>query len=44
MMHEGRIILDIMGKEREEMTVEQLIELFGKKSGTQLDNDRMLLG
>jgi putative ABC transport system ATP-binding protein len=44
MMHEGRIILDIMGKEREEMTVERLIELFGKKSGTQLDNDRMLLG
>lgn len=44
MMHEGRIILDISGKEREEMTVERLIEQFGSKSGTKLDNDRMLLG
>lgn len=43
MMHEGRIILDLQGKERKEMTVEKLIDLFGKKSGTQLDNDRMLL-
>jgi len=44
MMHEGRIILDISGKEREEMTVERLVEQFGNKSGTRLDNDRMLLG
>lgn len=44
MMHEGRVILDIEGKERENMTVEGLIELFGKKSGSMLDNDRMLLG
>ncbi|MGI6778894.1 MAG: ABC transporter ATP-binding protein [Acetivibrionales bacterium] len=44
MMHEGRIILDLKGKERENMTVERLIEQFGQKSGTQLDNDRMLLG
>lgn len=43
MMHEGRIILDLQGKEREEMTVERLIEQFGKKSGTELDNDRLLL-
>ncbi len=43
MMHEGSIILDISGKEREEMTVDRLIDLFGKKSGEILDNDRMLL-
>jgi len=43
MMHEGRIILDLKGKEREKMTVEGLIELFSKRSGSQLDNDRMLL-
>jgi len=43
MMHEGRIILGFKGKEREEMTVERLIEQFGNKSGTLLDNDRMLL-
>ena len=43
MMHEGRIIFDLEGEEREKMSVEQLIEQFKNKSGTQLDNDRMLL-
>jgi putative ABC transport system ATP-binding protein len=43
MMHEGQNILDLSGNERKEMTVEKLIELFGKKSGTELDNDRLLL-
>ncbi|GAA0180530.1 ATP-binding cassette domain-containing protein [Clostridium sediminicola] len=43
MMNEGRIILDIKGKERENMTVDSLIEQFSKKSGTRLNNDRMLL-
>lgn len=43
MMHEGQIILDLSGEERVHMTVEGLIERFGKKSGTELDNDRLLL-
>jgi putative ABC transport system ATP-binding protein len=43
MMHEGRIILDLSGAERAEMTVERLIEQFGRKSGAELDNDRLLL-
>ncbi len=44
MMHEGRIILDLSGKERETMTVEDLIDQFEQKAGAELDNDRMLLG
>lgn len=44
MMHDGRIILDISGDERKEMTVEKLIDLFGRRSGEELDNDRLLLG
>lgn len=44
MMHDGRIILDLFGPERKEMTVERLVEQFGRKSGTELDNDRLLLG
>jgi putative tryptophan/tyrosine transport system ATP-binding protein len=44
MMHEGKIIMDIQGAERDQMTVERLIEQFEKKSGEELDNDRMLLG
>ena len=43
MMHEGRIILDLQGRERTEMTVEKLIEHFSRKSGEVLDNDRLLL-
>lgn len=43
MMHEGKIIMDLQGQERSNMTVERLIEQFGKRSGEELDNDRMLL-
>ncbi|MEA4924731.1 MAG: ATP-binding cassette domain-containing protein [Syntrophomonadaceae bacterium] len=43
MMHEGRIIMDLQGKERENMTVELLVKQFGSRSGTELDNDRLLL-
>lgn len=43
MMHEGRIIMDLKGREREAMTVEGLMELFTRKSGQELDNDRLLL-
>ena len=43
MMHEGRIILDLQEAEREEITVEKLVQLFGLKSGAELDNDRLLL-
>jgi putative ABC transport system ATP-binding protein len=43
MLDSGRIILDISGKERDEMTVPHLLELFSRKSNSVLDNDRMLL-
>jgi putative ABC transport system ATP-binding protein len=41
MMHEGQIIMDLTGKERENMTVELLIKQFENRSGTELDNDRL---
>lgn len=43
MMDSGRIILDISGKEREEMTVSRLMELYSQSGAGTLDNDRMLL-
>lgn len=43
MMKDGRIILDIAGKQRENMTVEILLEMFCEKAGEALDNDRILL-
>ena len=43
MMDEGKIVLDISGEERQNMTVESVMELFKQKSQKALDNDRMLL-
>lgn len=43
MMDDGRIILDISGSERDEMTVEGLLALYSRESKKQLANDRMLL-
>jgi len=43
MMDEGKIILDIEGAERSEMTPEKLVELFSSESKKKLTNDRMML-
>ena len=43
MMHEGRIILDIKGEEKQKLTVEDLMKRFGKASGEAFANDRALL-
>ena len=43
MMNNGRIILDIKGEEKKNLTVEQLLHKFTEISGTELANDRMLL-
>ncbi len=43
MMDSGKIILDIAGEERKNMTVNGLLERFRTISSKELDNDRMLL-
>ena len=43
MMADGRIVLDIQGKERAGLTVEDLLEQFRLGAGRELDNDRILL-
>lgn len=43
MMNAGKIILDISGKEREKMTVSDLLKLYSSNSDEELDNDRILL-
>jgi len=43
MMHEGRVILDIKGQERNNMTITHLLEMFEKASGSHMNNDRMIL-
>ena len=43
MMAGGRIVLDVSGAERAGMTVQDLLERFRAGTGTELDNDRILL-
>ncbi|MCM1364452.1 MAG: ABC transporter ATP-binding protein [Faecalibacterium sp.] len=43
MLHEGRIILDISGEEKKNLTVEILLHKFEEVSGTEFANDRALL-
>lgn len=43
MMHEGRIIYDVSGEEKKNLTVEALIAKFSQTSGEEFANDRALL-
>lgn len=43
MMADGRIVLDVAGREREGLTVPDLLEKFRAGAGQALDNDRILL-
>lgn len=43
MMNDGRIIYDVAGKEKENLTVDDLLKKFAEASGGQFANDRMLL-
>lgn len=43
MMNNGSIIYDVSGKERESISVNDLLSKFKEVSGKMLDNDRMLL-
>lgn len=43
MLHEGRVVFDVKGKDREGLTVADLLELFHKASGLELDDDSLLL-
>ena len=43
MMNEGRIILDIVGEEKKNLTIEMLMDAFAQASGEAFANDRILL-
>ena len=44
MMHEGRIILDVSGEDKQKLTVEDLMHEFEKLSGEAFASDKALLG
>jgi putative ABC transport system ATP-binding protein len=43
MMHEGNIILDVKGEEKQNLTVPDLLKMFERASGEEMTSDRMLL-
>ena len=43
MMYDGVVLLDVSGEEKKNLTVEQLLNLFSKASGSDEANDKMLL-
>ena len=43
MMHEGRIVVDVAGEEKKKLTREDLMGLFEKAAGQQLNSDKLLL-
>ena len=43
MLHEGRIVVDVSGEEKKNLTVEDLLALFTKASGTVFASDRAIL-
>lgn len=43
MMYDGRVVVDVAGEEKKKLTVEQLLELFSKASGSDEVNDKLLL-
>ncbi|MCD8171324.1 MAG: ABC transporter ATP-binding protein [Clostridiales bacterium] len=43
MMHDGRIIYDVSGEEKKNLTVDDLLKKFAEASGGEFANDRMML-
>jgi len=43
MMYDGHIVVDVSGEEKKNLTVEQLLALFSKASGSDEANDKLLL-
>lgn len=43
MMHEGRVIIDVKGEEKQKLTVENLLQMFTDASGSEFANDRAML-
>lgn len=43
MLHQGKVVLDLHGKERANLNTHDLLDLFKQKSGEEVDDDRLVL-
>lgn len=44
MMDQGRVVIDISGEEKENLTVQELVGLFNRESGKEIVNNEMFFG
>ena len=44
MLHEGKVVIDVEGEEKQMLTVETLLSLFHRASGREFASDRAILG
>jgi len=44
MLHHGQIVLDVTGNERKNLNVQNLLDMFAKVCGEQIEDDSLLLG
>lgn len=44
MLHQGRVVLDVAGEERQKLTVNDLLMMFAKNRGEDVTDDALLLG
>lgn len=44
MLHEGKVVLDVSGDQRKQMRVEDLLHMFEKVRGSEVEDDKLLLG
>ena len=43
MMNNGQVVVDVSGEEKKSLTIEQLLKLFEKASGSKMVNDKLML-
>ena len=43
MMHEGRVVVDVKGEEKKNLTIAQLLQLFEASSGSEFTSDKVML-
>jgi putative tryptophan/tyrosine transport system ATP-binding protein len=44
MLHQGRVVLDVSGEQRDKLTVTDLLDMFEKTRGEEVTDDALLLG
>ena len=43
MLHDGKILIDVKGEEKKHLTIKDLLAMFEKAAGSELNSDALLL-